>query len=434
MKTIYLIDWNNFIYRMFFALPEFKTKDWEIINALFGMAKFFVSTLPNLNPDYIVFIKDAKWENFRHKLYSDYKATRDKMPDNLRTQVPLIEEMIAKMDIPLVEIEGCEADDVIGTLANTLWQDKNTKIEILSWDKDLYSLVSNNIKIYDTMKKKKFWPAETKEKFGVESNMIIDYLAIIWDKSDNIPWIDGFGPQKAVALINNIWWVEEIYALVDKIDSWEEKPENYPKEVQTILKWKAYEKLKEGRDNAFLSKELATIKKDIELKDFNLENYKFNKDELSNDDIREFFEKYEFNSLLDWEWIKDQETWKDLNLKVHTIDNDSDLAKLKEACLKEKQITIDTETTDLDIIVADLVWISIYLDDKRIYYINRLHSWPQVSDESLKNFLNTIFNSDLMIVWHNLKYDLEILDTYLNSEQTKEKSAHNNSEQISFGF
>jgi len=192
MKKIYLIDWNSFIYRMFFALPEFATKDWKIVNAIFGMAKFFVWQLINENPDYIIFIKDAKWENFRHKLYSDYKATRDRMPDNLRSQIDDIEKMIWLMRVPIIEISGYEADDVIWTLAVKLWKNSDYEIDILTWDKDLYSLVSENVKIYDTMKKKKFGPFETKEKFGIESNMIIDYLAIVWDKADNIPGIDWF--------------------------------------------------------------------------------------------------------------------------------------------------------------------------------------------------------------------------------------------------
>ncbi|USN58896.1 MAG: hypothetical protein H6767_02125 [Candidatus Peribacteria bacterium] len=120
MKKIYLIDGNSFIYRMFFALPEFSTKDGRIVNAVFGMAKFFTGQLVQEKPDYIVFIKDAKGENFRHKIYTDYKATRERMPDNLRSQISLIEQMIGLMNVEIVEIPGYEADDVIGTLAKEL--------------------------------------------------------------------------------------------------------------------------------------------------------------------------------------------------------------------------------------------------------------------------------------------------------------------------
>lgn len=425
MKKIYLIDWNSFIYRMFFALPEFATKDWTIVNALFGMAKFFASSLVKENPDYIVFIKDAHWENFRHKLYSEYKATRDRMPDNLRSQISLIEEMIKKMWIDMVEIPGYEADDVIWTLAEKFDWNPDFEVDILTWDKDLYSLVSNNIKIYDTMKKKKFWPIETKEKFLVEPKLIIDYLSIVWDKADNIPGIDWFWPAKAVDLINYIWTVERIYDVVSEVVSWKTLEEILPdidevsvKKLQTCFKWKTFEKLVSSREDAFLSKKLATIELNVELDNFEIENYLFKPDSILNQDIIEFFEKYEFNSLI-WEnWINKLQLWRDLWLKVHIINNDENLDKLLESIKKESKIVLDTETTWLDIIKAELVWVSIYLDDKRIYYINRFHKWDRVSDIKLKSFLKSILELDILIVWHNIKYDLEIIESFLSNKNT----------------
>ena len=422
MKRLYLIDWNSFIYRMFFALPEFATKDWTIVNALFGMAKFFALTLAKENPDYLVFMKDAKWENFRHQIWSDYKATRHKMPDALITQIPLIEEMIGLMNIKIVEISGFEADDIIWTLATSLGKEKDFEIDILTGDKDLYSLVSSNVRIYDTMKKKKFWPKEAKEKFGVESNMIIDYLAIVWDSSDNIPWIPGFWPEKAVKLINHIWWIKEIFDLVEEINSSKKAYTDLAEEVQFCFKWKTFEKLASAKEIAFLSKQLATVKLDVPLEDFDIEDFKFEKNNLVNENVIEFFEKYEFNSLV-WEEkvVMKLQNWNDLGLKVHIIDNDENLFKLKEACLNEKELVLDTETTSLDIMSAELTWISIYLDDERIYYINRLHYWNRVSDEALKSFLTDILASPLLIVWHNLKYDLEVLKMFLKWEWNKNK-------------
>lgn len=433
MKKIYLIDWNSFIYRMFFALPEFATKDWTIVNALFGMAKFFVSTLVKENPDYLIFVKDAPGDNFRNHLYSEYKATRDRMPDNLRSQMALIEEMILKLWVETIEISGYEADDVIWTLAKKFDWNKDFEIDILTGDKDLYSLVSNNIWIYDTMKKKKFWPIETKEKFLVEPKLIIDYLSIVWDKSDNIPGIDWFWPAKAVDLINYIWTIEDIYNVVSEVELGKTLEEIFPnleessiKKLQTCFKWKTFEKLLSSKEDAFLSKKLATIELNVELNDFDIDRFNFKPETFLNEEILSFFEKYEFNSLIWDSWINKLQTWKDLNLKVHIIDNDENLNKLLEAIKKENKIVIDTETTSLDIIKAELVWISIYLDDNRIYYINRLHSWNKVSDYVLKNFLKNIFDSDLLLIGHNLKYDLEIIDLYLSREYKK------NDEEISW--
>lgn len=416
MKKIYLIDWNSFIYRMFFALPEFATKDWKIVNALFWMAKFFVSSLVKQNPDYIVFIKDAKWENFRHKLYADYKATRDRMPDNLRTQISDIEDMISKMWIDIVEIPGFEADDVIWTLSVSLWNDKENDIYILSWDKDLYSLVTENVSIYDTMKRKVYNPEKTKEKFWIEPKLIIDYLAIVWDKADNIPWIDWFWPKKAVDLINNLWTVENILHEIDLVYSWEKKYSDYDKSIQSCFKWKTFEKLLNSKNDAILSKKLATVDLNMNLWDFDLEKFKFYPDTLINEDVIKFFQAHEFNSLLLDEDIKKSKTWNDLWLKVHNIYSHDHLIKLFELVSSREYVVLDTETTSLDVIEAQLVWISIYIDDEKIYYINRLHEWAKVLDSELKEFLNNLFDLNITIVWHNIKYDLEIIDLFLNNK------------------
>ena len=450
-KKIYLIDWNSFIYRMFFALPEFSTKDGKIVNAIFWMAKFFVWQLTKENPDYLVFIIDAKWENFRHKIYKDYKATRDKMPDNLKEQISDITDMIKNMWIKIVEIPGYEADDIIWTLSLKLGKDKNYEIDILTWDKDLYSLVSENVKIYDTMKKKKFWVEETKEKFWVEPKKIIDYLAIVWDKADNIPGIEGFWPKKAIDLINIIWWIEEIYNFIEKNNFenlndkgkkeilekkfWEENA----KKINSIFKWKTFEKLLNSKENAFLSKKLATIDKNVKLENFNLKDYKFNSEKILNEKVKNIFEKFEFFSLLKNE-KKELKKLEDLNLEVEIIDNDEKLEKLfekikgqtqgtaptensrGEPCVHpENKIILDTETTSLQIEKAELVWISIYLDDKNIFYINRLHSWEKVSDSKLKEFLQKLFELDILIIGHNIKYDLEIIDLFLKKENIENK-------------
>ena len=425
MKKIYLIDASSFIYRMFYWVPEMRTKSWEVVNAIYWMARFFLLQMKQENPDYLIFVKDAKWKNFRHKLDENYKATRDKMPDNLRSQLPVIYDMIEKMWIPSIEMQGYEADDIIGTLATKYNWNKDYKIDILSWDKDLYSLVSENVSIYDTMKKKRFSVKETIEKFWVEPKMIIDYLAIVWDKSDNIPGIDWFGPKKAIILINEIWSIEKIYEL---LDSW--NFENLSDEVKKIFKWKNLEKLEKSRENAFLSKKLATIETNVYLENFDLEKFKFFPEKYLTDEVKYLFKKLEFNSLL-WEEMPKLKKWEDLNLKVKIIWDDEWLNELFEKIAPPSppfkggnidKIVFDTETTSLDIIKAEIVWISIYLDEKNIFYINRMHRWAKVSDKKLKEFLNKLFDLDITIIGHNLKYDLEIVDLFLENKKTKEKS------------
>ena len=420
MKKIYLIDANSFIYRMFYGVPEFVTKKGEYVNAVFGIARFFLEQLVRENPDYIIFVKDAKWKNFRHDLDENYKATRDRMPDNLRSQISIIEDMLEKMKVPIIEISWYEADDVIWTLAAKYTWSSEIEVDVLTWDKDLYSLVSKNVYIYDTMKKKKYWPEETLEKFWVNPDMIVDYLSIVWDKADNIPWIDWFWPKKAVTLINNIWWVEEIYKV---LDFWNFDELN--DETKKIFKWKSIEKLEASRENAFLSKKLATIELNVELDKFNLEDYKFIPETYLNNEVKVLFRELEFNSLLN-EDAPELKKWKDLWLKVNIIWDDlwlddllNKISPLDKKDRGFKEVVFDTETTSLNIMVAQLVWVSIYLDDENIFYINRMHNFSRVSDKKLKSFLKKLFDLDILLVWHNIKYDLEIIEMFFNNENSQ---------------
>ena len=438
-RKIYLIDGNNFIYRMFFWMPEFATKDGKIVNAVFWMAKFFVHQLVKENPDYIFFVKDAKWGTFRDEIYSEYKATRERMPDNLRSQIWDIVDMIAMMEVPMIEEPGYEADDVIWTLAVDLWKDPDNEILILTGDKDLYSLVTENVKIYDTMKKRISWIDETREKFGIDPTMIIDYLSIVWDTADNIPGIAGFWPKKAVTMINDIWSIEDVYKVLDS-----QNFEELSDDAKKIFKWKALEKLTDNRENAFLSKKLATICLDVPnyfwANKVVLEDYKFYPDKFNKPEIIELFKNYEFHSLVPKDQLEKPKTWKDLWLTPKIIWDDKQLSELKIKIKGSTKVVLDTETTGLDAMSADLVWVSIYLDDENIYYINRLHQGSSVSDKQLHNFLDYLIQSELLIIGHNIKYDLQIIEFFLkysnlhdwvNTINVAEKNSSNDSEQNS---
>lgn len=426
-RKIYLIDANNFIYRMFFGLPEFSTKDGKVVNAIFWMAKFFTNQLVKEKPDYIFVVKDAKGDNFRHELFADYKATRERMPDNLRSQIIDIEKLIELLQIPLIEIPWFEADDAIGSLAKKLWEDKENDVFILTWDKDLYSLVSENVRIYDTMKKKIFGIEETREKFWIEPEMIIDYLAIMWDKADNIPWIEWFGPKKAVTLINDIGSIEKVYEVLDSGEF-----ENLTDDAKKLFKWKSIEKLEASRENAFLSKKLATIALDMDsIQDISLEDHKFEADKLFNSDVIEMFQNFEFESLIPEDAKKAPDTWKDLSISPKIIWDSETLFELDSLIDTYSEVIFDTETTSLNIMEAELVWVSIYLDDAHVYYINRLHRGPQVSDNDLHQFLTKLLQKDVTIVGHNIKYDLQILEQYLKNAWNNNEALESNEPQTS---
>lgn len=421
-KKIYLIDGNSFIYRMFFALPEFSTKDGKVVNATFWMAKFFVGQLVKEKPDYVVFIKDAKGNNFRHDLYSEYKATRERMPDNLRSQIADIERMIAAMNIDIIEIPWFEADDVIGTLACKLWKQSQYEIYILSGDKDLYALVNEQVKIYDTQRKKISGPDETFEKFWVPASCVRDYLAICWDSSDNIPGIAGIWPKKAQVLLNEFWSLEKIYDVIDIAASslLEEKIEwglAITSESQKLLKWKTLEKFVAGKELAFLSQKLATLDCDMKLDWFDLEDHEFIAKNIFTPELSDFFKELEFFSLISDKEVQ-KDNWESLWKKVQIIWDVEWLNQLEQNIFTNcPEIVIDTETTSLDVRKAQLVGLSVLLDEKQIFYINFLHRGPKIDTSEWQKFVKKLLKSDITLIAHNFKYDLQILENYLKSSK-----------------
>lgn len=397
MRKIYIVDGNSFVYRNFYAIPEMKTKDWQHVNCVFWMAKFLIWLSRRDKPDFLYMVRDAPWKTFRDDLYSEYKANRDKTPDELKSQFQLVNDMIKNMWIPLIEVPWVEADDVIATLALELWQDKDNMIYILSWDKDLFALVSENVVIKDTMKKKDFWIKETIEKFWVEPKFVTDYLSIVWDSSDNIPWIAGFWPKKAVELINSYWTLEEIYENVEK------------------LKWKAKEKAINAKEVAFLSKKLATLKTDVEHKLKHKEHNFYDK-VLLTEKAKDMLRELEFFSII-WEEAKKLETFEDTKLEVKIIKTPKELENLEEKINKQKTIFFDTETTNISPFLADLVGISIMFWEDNIFYINVKHEGENPGENNIKKFLKNMLDSDLEIVWHNIKYDLQIVGKFLSESQ-----------------
>ncbi len=279
MRKIFLIDGYNLIYRMFYAVPAFTTKAGEPVNAVFGIAKALLGLHSSEKPDILLFVMDAKGATFREKIYPEYKGTRDRMPDDLKSQEKYITKLLAAMDIPVLELMGFEADDLIGTLVTKLRTDKENDLYILSGDKDLYQFIGGNVAVYDTMKRMIARDEQAREKFGVGPEFVVDYLAITGDTSDNIPGIHGFGPKKAQSLITEFGSLESIYENLDKM----------PEKTRAVLE--------ENREVAFLSKQLASIDTNVAF-DFDLGAHAFKDRPIVNPAVRDFFRELEFRSLL----------------------------------------------------------------------------------------------------------------------------------------
>lgn len=279
MRRIFLLDGYNLFYRCFYAVPPFTDPEGNPVNAIYGVAKMVAGFHESEKPDCLALVMDSREPNFRSKIYAEYKATRDRMPDDLRSQEPLLYELFASLGIPTIALGGFEADDIIGTFATKFGKDPDNSVYIVSGDKDLYQFVGENVAVYDTMKRVVARRKEAIEKFGVPPERVVDYLAIVGDASDNIPGIPGFGPKKAEALITQFGSLESIYENLDQITG------------------KARETLENSREVAFLSKTLASIDVNVPV-ELDLEAAKFASRPFLTPEAEAFFHRLGFKSLL----------------------------------------------------------------------------------------------------------------------------------------
>ena len=259
-KQIYVVDVSSMFFRAFYAIRPLTSSKGTPVNAVYGFISMIMKLMKDKNPDHIVFCYDRKEASFRKDLYTEYKAHRSEMPDDMQVQMPYLKQVAALFGICDMELAGFEADDLIGTVA-TLAQKENYEVYIVSGDKDFCQLINENVFLYDTMKDLIYDAAMVKEKHGVTPAQFIDFLAITGDASDNIPGVAGIGPKGAQKLIEQLGSLEEIYEKIEQV-------------VSASIK----EKLHSSKTNALLSKRLATIVCDAPIsntiEDFKLKPFK----------------------------------------------------------------------------------------------------------------------------------------------------------------
>ena len=275
-KCIYIVDVSSMFFRAFYAIRPLNSTKGVPVNAVYGFMSMIVKLFKEKKPDHIVFCYDRKEPSFRKSLYTEYKAHRIEMPDDLQVQMPYLKQVAALLGICDLELENFEADDLIGTIA-TRAANENYDVFIVSGDKDFCQLVNDKIFLYDTMKEIVYTPAEVKEKHGVTPEQFIDFLAITGDTSDNIPGVTGIGPKGAQKLIEQFGTLEKIYENIESISSASVK-----------------EKLLKSKEQAFLSKKLVTIVRDAPIKqtleDFELKPFK-------TDELRAFLQELNFKTF-----------------------------------------------------------------------------------------------------------------------------------------
>ncbi len=369
-KKIVVFDGHALVHRGFHAIPHLTTKDGTPTNAVYGFTMMMLLALREIKPDYAIVAWDAPGKTFRHDQFTNYKATRVKAPDELYAQMPLTKDVVGAFNIPLIESAGYEADDIIGTLTKNY--EKSHDLVVVTGDLDELQLVSDSVSVY-TMRKGftdtfMYDPPAVQERYGVTPQEFIVYKALKGDSSDNIPGVAGIGDKGATELVATYKTLDNIYKNLDKI-----KP--------ALAK-----KLEAGKENAYLSLDLSTIKRDVEFK-FDLKDAALH--EYNRKKVFDLFHKLEFKSLLsklpnqsftEEQQLNTKEAVEEINssnksrdhlrkVKYHTVNTEKSLTDLVINLKKQKVISIDTETTSTDAISAHLVGISICFKEGEAYYI-----------------------------------------------------------------
>ena len=410
-KKLYLIDGTAFIYRAFFAFirnPLYNSKG-QNTSAIFGTINSFIKLVEDFKPEHIAISFDRREKTFRHEITDTYKANRPPAPDELHQQVEPIKEFFAAIGLQDISKAGYEADDVIATLAEK-YKDR-FDIIIVSGDKDFAQLVEEKVTLYDPKKNLSLNVESIKEKYRISPKQFIDYLAVCGDSADNIPGVKGIGPKGASKLLNEFETLDGIYENLDKI------------KAKGIL-----EKLTEYKEDAYLSRKLVTIIRDvlIEIPD---EELTFDKTKLQNG--LDILNDYELSSIakkikklfslpkveLETKEVLSFEREFDFNangteLKYQTIltDTKGSFTQMLSSLDSVEIVAIDTETTSKDPHLAELVGISICADVSRSHYIPLKHQMAQNLDpEEVLTQLKDKLKGKILVA-HNSKYDLLVLE------------------------
>ncbi len=406
MKKILLIDGSSYLYRAYHALPDLRNQNNEPSGVIYGVLNMLKKTITEYSSDYVVCVFDAKGKTFRNDIYSDYKANRPHMPEDLAIQIEPLKKAIRALGISMLSIEGVEADDVIGTLAKNA-EKQDMEVIISTGDKDLAQLVNKNVTLVNTMTNEVLDVEGVLKKFGVPPEQIIDYLTLIGDKADNIPGVDKVGPKTAVKWLNEFGDLDNIIVNSDQISG----------AVGTHLK-NAIEWLPTG-------KSLITIKKDVEM---NVLFDDFIKAEQDKKELHKIYQYYNFSSWLKKEFedsvtdvalhSSNSETQAEFNQNqdYSIVNTESDLDHWITQIEQNNLCILDTKTDSLNFMEARLVGISLAYQAGKACYIPLQHQDMSISQLSLNQVLNKIKsiteNENITKVGQNIKYDIHVLKNY----------------------
>ncbi|WAH50990.1 DNA polymerase I [Pseudescherichia vulneris] len=425
-NPLILVDGSSYLYRAYHAFPPLTNSAGEPTGAMYGVLNMLRSLILQYQPTHAAVVFDAKGKTFRDELFEHYKSHRPPMPDDLRSQIEPLHAMVKAMGLPLMAISGVEADDVIGTLALEA-EKMGRPVLISTGDKDMAQLVTPNVTLINTMTNTILGPEEVIAKYGVPPELIIDFLALMGDSSDNIPGVPGVGEKTAQALLQGLGGLETLFNESDKIASLSFRG------AKTMAA-----KLEQNKEVARLSYQLATIKTDVEL---DLSCEQLTVQQPAADELLSLFKRYEFKR-----WTADVEagTWlqgkgakpaaKPQAAPVVEVEDDEPATPLSAehyvtvldeptlnewiARLKKAPVfAFDTETDSLDNVSAQLVGLSFATEPGLAAYVPVAHDYldapEQLSRERVLALLKPILEDEKALkVGQNLKFDRGILQNY----------------------
>jgi DNA polymerase-1 len=397
---LYVVDGMAYAFRSYFAIRNLRDSKGRPVNAVFGFARMLLKILREHEPSHVVIVFDAPGKTFRDDLYPEYKSHRPDTPEDLIAQFPMIDEIIAAFDVPVVRVPGVEADDVLATLAREA-ESMGMEAVLISGDKDILQAITEKTKVFDPSKGDKgVWigPAEVKERFGAgPPGGVIDALALMGDSTDNVPGVKGIGEKTAKTLIEKYGDLDHVYAHLHE------------------LKGKQKENLAAEKENAYLSRELVTLKCDVAF-DHRLDD--FRRRELNRAKLAEVFAKFEFRALTA-EFL-DHDAGAEEKLDYRLVLDKKTLAAAIKEMEKAGAFAVDTETTSEQPVRAELVGISLSCKEQKAWYIPVGHTDPGLlgglevagqipKAEALALLKPLLENEKIHKMGQNIKYDYIVL-------------------------
>jgi DNA polymerase-1 len=391
-KMLYLIDGTAYIYRAYHAIRSLTNSKGLPTNATFGFTRILIKLIQDRSPEYVAMFFDAKGPTFRHKIYEDYKANRPPMPEDLSIQIPHIKKITQGFNIPVIETQGFEADDLIGTFRLRA-QQAGFSVVMVTGDKDFVQLVTDNAIIWDPMKEKTIDIKTVRESFGVEPHQMVDVMGLSGDSSDNIPGVPGIGPKTALTLIKTFGSMDRLYEQLDKITK--------KKQLQNLVQYKS---------QAYLSRELVKIDTHVPVA-FNPRDLKLKEPDYTR--LSSLFKMLEFRQLQ-----KDLPKQPDISKKKYgTVLDMASLSDLVTRLKTSHIFAVDTETTSRDPMKAELVGLSFSVKSDEAFYIPLAHDYPDVPDQLALNTVLDLLkpvleNPGIKKIGQNIKYDWIVLKHY----------------------